>query len=257
LSFDKIEGKGFFTREIEDALLRGDIDMAVHSMKDLPTTSPKGLSITALSYREEPVDCLLIRSSEVDTEQMLQLKKGAIVGTSSARRKAQILDARPDVSLKDIRGNVPTRINKLRSGDFDGIVLAAAGINRLEEDISDLYSLKLNAREFNPSPAQGVLAFQTCTDDLNIRRILKNIHHSEVALVTNIERKVLQLMDGGCHIPLGVYCERDANNHYHVWASMAAAWDQPLVRVQQSSSTSYQLAEKIAASLKSKIQSLS
>ena len=122
LSFDKIEGKGFFTKEIEDALLRGDIDLAVHSMKDLPTTPPDGLVITAVSYREDPTDWLVIDKKNLVAGELFQLKKGAVVGTSSARRKAQMLDFRSDITLKDIRGNVPTRLNKLRSGDFDAIL---------------------------------------------------------------------------------------------------------------------------------------
>ena len=249
LSFDKIEGKGFFTKEIEDALLRGDVDMAVHSMKDLPTTSPEGLKIAAVSYREDPADWLLIRPSESTDNQIFKLNKNAIVGTSSARRKAQLLDFRPDLELKDIRGNVPTRIEKLRNGDFDAIVLAAAGIKRLELDLSDLTVIRLNPREFVPSPAQGVLAFQTCEDNMDNRKVLKFLHNSEVSAVTNIERKVLNLLDGGCHLPLGVFCEKDGTGNYHVWAAKADTWDGPLKRVQLSSSTSHGLAEKIVEEL--------
>ncbi len=249
LSFDKIEGKGFFTKEIEDALLRGDVDMAVHSMKDLPTASPEGLKIAAVSHREDPSDWLLILSTKVADNQTFKLNKNAVVGTSSARRKAQLLDFRPDLNLKDIRGNVPTRIDKLRKGDFDAIVLAAAGIKRLELDLSDLKIVPLNPKEFIPSPAQGVLAFQTCEDNINVRKVLKLLHKSEVSAVTNIERKVLNLMDGGCHLPLGVYCEKDAAGNYHVWAAKADTWDSPLKRVQLSSSTSHGLAEKIVSEL--------
>ena len=122
LSFDKLEGKGFFTKELEDALLRGDIDLAVHSMKDLPTTAPEGLVTTAVSYRADPADWLVINKTALEEGQLFQLKNNATVGTSSARRKAQMRDFRPDVVLKDIRGNVPTRLNKLRQGDFDAIL---------------------------------------------------------------------------------------------------------------------------------------
>ena len=159
MSFDKIEGKGFFTKEIEDALLRGDIDLAVHSMKDLPTESPEGLKIAAVSYREDPADWLLIDPSKTADNQIFKLKENAIIGTSSARRKAQLLDFRPDIQLKDIRGNVPTRIEKLRNGDFDAIVLAAAGIKRLELDLSDLTIIRLNPREFIPSPSSRRFGF--------------------------------------------------------------------------------------------------
>lgn len=250
LSFDKIEGKGFFTKEIEDHLLRGDVDMAVHSMKDLPTTAPAGLVTTAVSYRANPVDWLIINNASVDKAQMLKLKQNAIVGTSSARRKAQMLDFRKDIELKDIRGNVPTRLKKLEEGQFDAILLAAAGIERLEIDLSKFFVLKFDPREFIPAPAQGVLAFQTNANDLETRRILQQLHHPEVAQITNVERKVLKLMDGGCHMPLGVYCKKDQMGNYHVWAAMADSWDGELRRVQYSSSTSHQLAEQIVEALK-------
>ncbi len=251
LSFDKIEGKGFFTKEIEDSLLRGDIDMAVHSMKDLPTESPEGLAITAVSYRENPADWLIIRKAVLTEGQLLKLPEKAIVGTSSARRKAQMRHFRNDLQMKDIRGNVPTRLEKLRKGDFDAILLAAAGVSRLEMDLSEFEIIKLNPKEFVPAPAQGVLAYQTCEDDMTTRRILKQLHHPEVSARTNIERKVLKLMEGGCHMPLGVYCERDQMNNYHVWAAIAKTWDSPVKKVRLSSSTSHELAESVVEKLNS------
>lgn len=249
LGFDKMEGKGFFTKEIEDALLRGDVDLAVHSMKDLPTTAPEGLVTTAVSYRADPADWLFIRKDSVDEKQMMKLPANAVVGTSSARRKAQMLHFRKDIEIQDIRGNVPTRLNKLREGQFDAILLAAAGVSRLELDLSDFEVIKLNPKEFIPAPAQGVLAFQTNVGDLETRRILKNIHDSEVAQRTNIERRVLQLFDGGCQLPLGVYCEKDAANNFHVWAAKANSWNGELKKVQMSSSTTHQLAERVVEQL--------
>ncbi len=250
LSFDKIEGKGFFTKELEDALLQGQIDMAVHSMKDLPTESPEGLVITAVSYRENPADWLLMPRDKAASPHLSELPQGALVGTSSSRRKAQMLHFRPDVELKDIRGNVPTRLQKLRNGEYDAILLAAAGLSRLDLDLSDMHVVRFNVREFVPAPAQGVLAYQTRRSDTAVRRILQRIHQSEVAAVTNIERKVLQLMQGGCHMPLGVYCERDNLGNYHVWAAMAETWDAPLRRVQRSSNTHFELAQLVADALK-------
>jgi hydroxymethylbilane synthase len=244
LSFDKMEGKGFFTKEIEEALLREEIDLAVHSMKDLPTTSPEGLCITAVSDRANPGDTLLIRR-ECIAPKTFRLAEGAVVGTSSARRKAQMLSYRPDVVIKDIRGNVPTRIQKLRDGNFDAILLAAAGLERIQPDLSDLEVLHLNTQEFVPAPAQGVLAFQTREQDLETRRILRQIHHRDTARRTNVERRVLQLLDGGCHVPLGVFCKQDANGHYHVWAAYAPDWKSPVKRVQLSSTTHDGLAEEV------------
>ncbi|MEC7005756.1 MAG: hydroxymethylbilane synthase, partial [Bacteroidota bacterium] len=132
LSFDKIEGKGFFTKEIENELLSNKIDLAVHSLKDLETNQPEGLCIAAVPTRENPADCLLINSKGFDRKQDLNLKDSAVVGTSSARRKNQLLFFREDLQLRDLRGNVPTRVDKLRKGEYDAIVLAKAGLNRLD-----------------------------------------------------------------------------------------------------------------------------
>ncbi|NNE28072.1 MAG: hydroxymethylbilane synthase, partial [Saprospiraceae bacterium] len=220
LSFDKIEGKGFFTKEIEEELLAGKIDMAVHSMKDLPTESPEGLVIAGVSYRADPADWLIIRESAVVENQSLNLKSGAIVGTSSNRRKSWIKDFRLDVVLKNLRGNVPTRLNKLRSGDYDAIILAAAGITRLELSMDGFFVQPLNVKEFVPAPAQGVLAFQVRNNDLSLRRFIQeNIHHSEVSSATNVERTLLKLFNGGCQLALGAYCELDSMGNYHLWAS--------------------------------------
>ncbi len=250
LGFDKLEGKGFFTKEIEDALLRGEIDLAVHSMKDLPTNPPDGLVITAVSYRDNPSDWLIIRREAVAEGQIFKIKQGAIVGTSANRRKAQLIDFRPDVQLKDIRGNVPTRLEKLRSGDFDAIFLAAAGVTRLALDMSDFLVVELHPREFVPAPAQGVLAWQTNRDDTTTRLILKQLHHTEISACTNVERKVLQLLNGGCQLPLGVHCERDTSGYYHAYA--ACAVDGTMRRARISSSTSGGIAEQLVAQLHQK-----
>lgn len=250
LSFDKLEGKGFFTKEIEDALLRGEIDLAVHSMKDLPTQSSASgeLVITAVSYRDNPADWLIARPDALQPGQIFRLRPGAVVGTSAARRKAQLADYRPDLVLRDIRGNVPTRLDRLRTGDFDAIFLAAAGVSRLDLDLSGLEKIELHPREFVPAPAQGVLAWQTHRDDLPTRLLLKKIHHPEVSAVTNVERRVLQLMEGGCQLPLGVYCERDGAGHFHAFAACQVGEEMRRVRV--SSSTSFDLAETLVGRLR-------
>ena len=250
LSFDKIEGKGFFTKELEDALLNGEIDMAVHSMKDLPTSQPSGLKIAAVSYRDLPEDWLIIRKEAEELGQVLKLNENPVIGSSSARRKAQILSIREDAQIKDIRGNVPTRLNKLRSGDYDAILLAGAGLNRLKIDLNEFTVLKFSPKEFVPAPAQGVLALQIREEDKLLHKTLRQIHRSDVVECTNVERKVLQLFDGGCHLPLGVYCERDVQGNYHVWAAQADAWDAELKRVQLSSSTRAGLAERVFKALK-------
>lgn len=248
LSFDKMEGKGFFTKEIEAELLAGHVDLAVHSMKDLPTSHPPGLKIAAVSYRAAPEDWLVINRGTFDPKRMLNLQASPVVGTSSARRKAQILNIRPDITIKDIRGNVPTRLQKLREGQFDAILLAGAGLSRLEIDLSEFKVLKFNPREFVPAPAQGVLAFQVREEDIVLHKLLRKIHHPEVVACTNIERKVLQLFDGGCQMPLGVYCIQD-DQGFHVWAAKAASWDGEVKQVRMSSSTKSGLAEKVHKAL--------
>jgi hydroxymethylbilane synthase len=251
LSFDKMEGKGFFTKEIEDALLRGEIDLAVHSMKDLPTNAPEGLVISAVSYREDPSDILLINKNIADEGKVLKLPEKASVGTSSSRRKGQLLDIRPDLQLVDIRGNVPTRIQKLKQGDFDAIILASAGLARLDIDTTSFHVIRFDPTEIVPAPAQGVLAWQTMANDIQTRKILMGIHQSEVSDVTNVERKVLNLMNGGCQMPLGVYCYKDKFGNYHVHAAYSTSFDLPITRVSISSATHFQLAEKVVEKLRS------
>lgn len=211
LSWDKMEGKGFFTKEIEDALLKNEIDLAVHSHKDLPTESPKGLIVAAVSDREDPSELLLINKSAVDEKQEFSLKQNAVVGTSSARRKSQMLAWRPDVKLEDLRGNVPTRIQKLRDKKYDAILLANAGVSRLKIDLSEFHVENLDSREFIPAPAQGVLALQIRESDHELFNKLQKLNSKEVAETISIERKILNLFDGGCQLPLGVLCEKTEN----------------------------------------------
>ena len=209
LSFDKLEGKGFFTKEIESALLDKSIDLAVHSHKDLETNPPAGLIIAAVSEREDPSDLLLIAKSKVDTTQPWNLALDASIGTSSARRKSQILRFRNDLNISDLRGNVPTRIQKLRDGNYDAIVLAKAGVDRLQLDLSEFFVEVLNPTEFVPAPAQGVLGLQIREDDTRMAEIMQHLNHADVALRIGVERKVLKLLDGGCQLPLGVYCPNE------------------------------------------------
>ncbi|MBP5996168.1 MAG: hydroxymethylbilane synthase [Crocinitomicaceae bacterium] len=209
LSFDKLEGKGFFTKEIEQALLNGEVDLAVHSHKDLETTQPAGLHIAAVSYREDASELLLMKREAFDASQAWNLKANAVIGTSSARRKAQIIAQRPDLEIKELRGNVPTRIDKLRQGQYDAILLARAGVLRLELDLSDLETIVLDPTSFIPAPAQGVLGLQTRVDDAATTEILQKLHHTDVATRIGLERSVLRQMDGGCQLPLGVYCVGD------------------------------------------------
>ena len=234
-AFDKLEGKGFFTKELEEALLKKEIDLAVHSHKDLPTESPDGLMVGAVSDREDPSELLLIRKENVDNKIRFNLKSGAKVGTSSARRKSQLTAFRPDVTIEDLRGNVPTRINKLREGQYDAIMLAAAGVERLGLDLSDLHVEKLDPKEFIPAPAQGVLAWQIRDNDSAIESVIDKLNNEDVQMQINVERRILNLFDGGCQLPLGAYCESEISDQdrlvFKVWVSKAAAFDKQPVQL--------------------------
>ncbi|HEU4717420.1 MAG TPA: hydroxymethylbilane synthase, partial [Bacteroidia bacterium] len=227
LSFDKLEGKGFFTKEIEEALLKKEADLAVHSHKDLPTESPAGLSVAAVSYRENPKEMILVRREAVDVRKKFRFRQGAVVGTSSARRKSQLLAFRPDIVLKDLRGNVPTRVQKLRDGHYDAILVAAAGIERLGLDLREFHVEEPDVHEFVPAPAQGVLALQTRSDDNELIALLKKLDHEEVKACIRVERKILNLFDGGCQLPLGVHCTKE-EDLFKIHAAYAEAWDKPL-----------------------------
>tara|TARA_B100000780_G_scaffold214952_1_gene154392 strand:- start:605 stop:1504 length:900 start_codon:yes stop_codon:yes gene_type:complete len=251
LSFDKMEGKGFFTKEIEESLLQETIDLAIHSHKDLETTNPEGLAVAAVSYRENPSELILIRKEAVDASQPFKFKKGAVVGTSSARRKVQLLHQRNDIALKDIRGNVPTRIQKLRDGQFDAIMLAYAGVKRLEIDLSEFEAVVLDPKDFIPAPAQGVLGLQIRESDTELAEILQQLNHPEVQQTTVLEREVLRLFQGGCQLPLGSYAEKQGEE-FHLWAAMADTWDAPLREVKLTGTDPKALATEAVEALKKK-----
>ncbi len=212
LSFDKIEGKGFFTKEIEDHLLRGEVDLAIHSLKDLETDQPEGLELGAYSQREVSNDILICLPHVWEGEKP---KNGAIIGTSAARRQAFIKHIYPEIEVKDLRGNVPTRIQKLRDGHYNAIILAKAGVERLQLDLSDLEVIDLPQDAFVPAPAQGVLGLQIREGDVNLRSALKCLHSEVVANCAGLERRILNHLDGGCHLPFGAYCNLN-NGQYQL-----------------------------------------
>jgi len=246
LRLDKLEGKGFFTKELEEELLDGSIDIAVHSHKDLPTTNPEGLIIAAVTEREDPSELLLILKDCVDVSQKLSLKKGAMVGTSSNRRKAQLLALRSDLNIEDLRGNVPTRIQKLRDEDYDAIMLAKAGVNRLNIDLSEFHVEVVDTTELVPAPAQGALAIQIRANDTELFTALQQIHDQATAEEIAVERKVLNLFEGGCHMPLGCYCKKE-DGEFEVWTSKAETDEDFPDRLFLRTSSTEGLAEKIVA----------
>ncbi len=206
--FSKLEGKGFFTKELEDAQLEGRVDFAVHSLKDLTTDQPAGLTLTAMIGREDPREALLIRPGCVDEAarergEVLPVKQGAKLGTSAARRQAQVKLIRPDIEILDLRGNVPTRVSKLREGRYDAILLARAGVVRLELDLSDLVVLPLAVEAFVPAPAQGMLGIQ-CREETELVQALQSLHCPDDGACVAAERMLLNRLDGGCQLPFGV-----------------------------------------------------
>lgn len=246
LSFDKLEGKGFFTKELEDELLNGSIDLAVHSHKDLPTNHPEGLIIAAVSDREDPSELLLILKDCVEQHHKLSVKFGGMVGTSSNRRKAQLLASRPDLEIEELRGNVPTRIQKLRDENYDAIMIAKAGVHRLGIDLSEFYVEELEPTELIPAPAQGVLAYQIRESDTILFEKLQSLNNPDIAEQIAVERKVLNMFDGGCQLPLGCYCRKDGAL-YQVWTSKANDGNDFPDRLFIQSKTTHGLAEKIVS----------
>ena len=246
LSFDKLEGKGFFTKELEDELLAGSIDLAVHSHKDLPTNHPDSLIIAAVSEREDAAELLIILKDCVDVQQKLSVKFGGMVGTSSNRRKAQLLAVRPDLEIEDLRGNVPTRIQKLRDEDYDAIMLAKAGVQRLNIDLSEFYVEEIDPTELVPAPAQGVLAIQIRENDTELFERLQPLNNCAVAEQIAVERKVLNMFKGGCQTPLGCYC-RFEDGMFQTWTSKASSGDDFPDRLFVQAENTDGLAEKIVA----------
>jgi len=206
LSFDKMEGKGFFTKELEEALLKKEIDLAVHSLKDLMTTQPEGLKLGAVGFRADKRELLLIRKESFTGKGVIPVKDGGTIGTSSNRRKCQVFHFNQSLMIKDLRGNVPTRVKKLRDGLYDAILLAAAGVQRLELNLSDLEVVFLDPIEFLPAPAQGILGIQI-RDDEETESIISQLNDSADAQSAELERGLLKKFESGCSLPLGVYSE--------------------------------------------------
>lgn len=201
----KVGGKGLFVKEIEDALLSGQADLAVHSMKDVPMVLPHGLMLGAIPEREDKYDIFLSNLyKNVD-----ELPQNAIVGTSSLRRQAQILALRPDLQIKMLRGNVQTRINKMLAGEYDAIILAAAGIKRL--GLSVPYQMPLIAPQFLPACGQGALGIEVRSDRQDILDMISFLNHEETKICVEAERSFLKSLDGGCQVPIAAISKLNGN----------------------------------------------
>jgi hydroxymethylbilane synthase len=197
----QVEGRGFFVKEIENALLSGQVDLAVHSLKDVPTESPAGLTLGAILERADPHDALLARKGL----KLSTLPHGALVGTSSLRRRAQLLAVRPDLQIADLRGNVDTRLRKLQGGEYDAIILAVAGLERLE--LSQHITQRLPADVMLPAPAQGALGLQCRADDAPTLELLRQLNHRPSAQAVRAERAFLNGLSSGCSAPVAAYAQ--------------------------------------------------
>ncbi len=202
-----LKDTGFFTSQVEDALLAGQADFAVHSFKDLPTHRREGLTIAAVCERQFPEDCLMAAGSVSSIEQLHQSAK---IGTSSLRRAAQLRRLRADLKPTSIRGNVLTRVRRLEEGKFDAIILARAGIERL--GLAKKISFCFDPEQFIPAPAQGALAVQTRTDDIATGELIAAINDKNASTVTLAERQVLVTMQCGCHAPVGAFAKIDGDD---------------------------------------------
>jgi hydroxymethylbilane synthase len=197
---------GVFVRELEEALERGEIDLAVHSMKDLPGAIPDSLEIRAIPPREDPRDALVARAGG---RVLADLPRGAIIGTGSIRRQAQLLAFRPDFVVRDIRGNVDTRLQKLADGQYDALILACAGLNRL--GLRARISGCLEFDQMLPAPGQGALALQCRKDDREVPSLVAPLHHAPTAAAVLAERAFLREVGGGCNSPVAVHAAADGD----------------------------------------------
>lgn len=206
VTLSKVGGKGLFVKEIEQALLDGKIDLAVHSMKDMPSEMAPGLVIGSIPKREIPTDALLSR----DKKTLDELPSGAVVGTSSLRRQAQILAYRPDLKVEPVRGNLETRIRKMQEGQFDAIILATSGLKRM--DWENKICQELSPDIMLPAVGQGALAIQCREDDKELLALLKRLNHDETMKAVYAERAFLHAFQGGCHMPIAAYATLDQDD---------------------------------------------
>lgn len=195
-----IGAKGLFTKELDDALLRGSVDCCVHSLKDLPTAESGGLAVLALLEREDPRDALVLNTN-IFAERLDEIPRGSRIGTSSLRRRAQLLALRPDLEVVELRGNVPTRVRKVDDGQVHGAILAAAGLHRL--DARQRIAGYLEPPLWLPAAGQGAIAVQGRIDDAALRPVLESLDHAHTRVAVRAERAFLAALEGGCQVPIG------------------------------------------------------
>ena len=220
---DNVGGKAAFLKEIEEALLAREVDLAVHSLKDVPTAQPEGLTLCAFLPREDPRDAVL----SLEGRSLAALKPGARIGTTSLRRGALLREMRRDLVIEDLRGNVDSRIRRLREGKFDAILLAMAGLNRLGKQ--DEVAEALNPVQFIPAPGQGVIGLECRRGDAAIQAATAPLHDAVTGRRVEAERALLAGLGGGCNVPLGAYAEV-SGRALRLWAFLARADGSHIVR---------------------------
>ena len=201
----KIGGKGLFVKELEVSMLEGRADIAVHSMKDVPMEFPEGLGLSVICERETPTDAFVSNTYNHFDE----LPQGAVVGTSSLRREVQLRERRPDLQIKTLRGNVQTRLGKLDAGEYDAIILASAGLIRLE--LKDRIKHQIDSTESLPAGGQGAVGIECRMDDLETQALLAPLNHDETAARVIAERAMNKRLEGGCQVPIGCYAELEGD----------------------------------------------
>lgn len=209
VALSKIGDKSLFTKELENYLLKKEIDLAVHSLKDLQTKLPDGLQLTAVTKRHPVEDVLIARKKGLTIQ---SLKDNAVVATGSLRRRSQLLHLRPDITIHDLRGNVPSRIDKFLKSDWDAIILARAGVERLKltKHISSIIEKEL----ILPAVGQGALGIETRKDSKELNEILASLHHEDTYRAILAERSLLRTLEGGCQVPIGAFAEVKPNGFY-------------------------------------------
>lgn len=209
VALSKIGDKGLFTKELENELLKGSIDIAVHSLKDLQTEIPKGLKLAAVTKRHPVEDVLIARKKGTKIQ---NLREGAVIATGSLRRRSQLLHLRPDIKIEELRGNVPTRIKRFLESNWDAIILARAGVERLK--LNRYISSIISKKDILPAVGQGALGIEIREDNNFAEGIVKSIHHEETYVAVRAERSLLKSLEGGCQVPIGAFAEMKSNGLY-------------------------------------------
>ncbi|MBA2709920.1 MAG: hydroxymethylbilane synthase [Tatlockia sp.] len=237
-----IGGKGLFVKELEEALLANRADIAVHSMKDVPAAFPEGLMLAAICERHHPGDAFISNHFE----KLKDLPKGSIIGTSSLRRQSQLLAERPDLEIKALRGNINTRLDKLHSGDYDAIVLAVSGLERM--GFQHVIAEVLNEEIMLPACGQGALGIECRSNDKEIQQLLAPLNDPVSALCVHTERQVNALLGGNCHVPLAVYAKIEENVQLRLQARVLSADGKKMINdIQRGALTNHMAMAELCA----------